>query len=79
MAVNLNPNAVNLPAARVAARTGDEGSKARSRGTLQAPRVRADENVIPSPDLLRSLIEKAVGALKEGMYWDRGSILNLVV
>lgn len=41
------------------------------------PRRRARENVIPSPDELAHLINNALKALTRGVYWDRGSILNI--
>lgn len=40
---------------------------------------RAHLNYIPSPDALRSLIERALEALSNGVYWQRGSIINLVL
>jgi hypothetical protein len=32
---------------------------------------------IPEQSVLDALIRKAVSALKKGIYWDRGSILNI--
>ena len=40
---------------------------------------KAQFNYIPAPDALRTLVERAVSALKDGVYWDRGSILNIIV
>ena len=40
---------------------------------------RAQTNFIPSPDSLDNMINRAVEARGKGVYWDRGSILNLVV
>lgn len=40
---------------------------------------RADENYIPAPESLATMIRSALSALKSGTYWDRGSILNLLV
>ncbi len=40
---------------------------------------KAQFNYIPSADMLRSLVAQAVSALKDGVYWDRGSIVNLIV
>jgi hypothetical protein len=34
---------------------------------------------IPEDSVLDALIKKAVNALKKGIYWDRGSILNIEV
>lgn len=40
---------------------------------------RAQANYIPSPDALRTMIERALEALSNGVYWGRGSILNIVL
>ena len=42
-------------------------------------RSRAEENYIPAPETLKTLIRNALAALKEGITFDRGSIVNLVV
>lgn len=34
---------------------------------------------IPAQDVLEKLIAQAVSALRRGIYWDRGSILNILV
>lgn len=39
----------------------------------------ADENFVPTNESLASLIKNALLALKEGNYWDRGSVVNLLV
>ena len=44
----------------------------------RSPR-RAQFNYIPSPDALRTLIDRALEALGKGVYWDRGSIINLLL
>ncbi len=43
-----------------------------------APR-RVDENFVPAPESLATLIQSAVAALRRGVYWDRGTIVNLRV
>jgi hypothetical protein len=35
--------------------------------------------VIPEDFVLNGLIRKALNALKKGVYWDRGSIINIEV
>lgn len=42
-------------------------------------RGRAALNYIPDPDQLQRLISRALEALSRGVYWDRGSILNIVL
>lgn len=43
------------------------------------PRGRARLNVIPGPDELARLIDRALNALSRGVYWDRGSIVNILL
>ncbi len=45
---------------------------------LRPPRLRGF-TAIPTPDVLEKLIVRAIQALSAGIYWDRGSILNIVV
>lgn len=47
-------------------------------GSFRSPR-RQEMNYIPSPDHLRSMVERALEALSKGVYWERGSIINLVL
>ena len=42
-------------------------------------RAKAKLNFVPSPDDLQKMIDKALKALSKGVYWDRGSIINLVL
>lgn len=57
---------------RIAAPTLEERKK------LEPPRQRGFSS-IPNPDVLEKLIAQAVSALRRGVFWDRGSILNLLV
>ena len=43
------------------------------------PQRRARENIIPTTDELAHLISRALSALSRGIYWDRGSIINIVL
>lgn len=79
MAININPNRISTPL--------NAGSKAAERRRQQpqtehdkvvVPR-RASENYIPEPESLATLIRSAVAALRKGITWDRGTILNVVV
>ncbi len=51
---------------------------AEERKKLSPPRKRGF-GTIPRPEVLEKLIAQAVAALRRGIYWDRGSIINLVV
>ncbi|MCH2547647.1 MAG: hypothetical protein MK052_08575 [Alphaproteobacteria bacterium] len=44
-----------------------------------APPHRAQRNYIPTPDALKNMIDRALEALSKGVYWDRGSIINIVL
>lgn len=75
MTIQINPNRL---------RTGggvSSGVKDRRDFSAIAAAVpsRAHVNLIPSPESLATLIRSAVSALKRGVFWDRGSILNLLV
>lgn len=74
MAIQLNPNHVR-PSARPATsrRQLDDSS------LPPAPKQAAHINYIPAPESLRTVIASALEALRRGLIWDRGSILNLLV
>lgn len=36
-------------------------------------------NAIPTPEVMQQLVERALAALARGLYWDRGSIVNIVL
>lgn len=48
------------------------------REKLAPPKTRG-LRFIPSEDTLQDLIARALEALRAGIFWDRGSILNIVV
>jgi len=56
-----------------------ELGKREAQSVVPAKRVRAEENYVPAPETLGTLVKSAVSALKSGTVFDRGSILNLVV
>ncbi len=59
----------------VAAKTGHVGEERE----LLMPPSRRGFQVIPTQEVLEKLISRAVEALKAGIFWDRGSIVNLLV
>lgn len=77
MTININPNRINI------ASGGGKTTERKRQDTEADVEVitpkRAYINHIPSPEALRSLISNAVAALRKGVYWDRGTILNLQV
>ena len=74
MAININPNRIHIAAGQA----GDQRRRLASQGKLTTPR-KAEVNTIPSPESLRTLISSAVSSLRQGVFWDRGTILNLLV
>jgi hypothetical protein len=76
MPININPNRINI--ATGATGKAPERRSAAVSNPVVAPK-RAPVNYIPSPEAIRTLVAGAVEALKRGVYWDRGTILNLLV
>lgn len=79
MVIHINPRLVNIPSGA----SGKTGERRRQQPQTQedaytVPR-RSDVNYIPVPETLGTLIRGAVEALRRGVYWDRGTILNLLV
>jgi hypothetical protein len=56
----------------------DMVKKARSFSEFLPPEERGFQS-IPNADVLHSMIGRALDALKHGVFWDRGSILNIKV
>lgn len=72
----------NIPRGNAAPARGRTGKKSDESGretSVYDRPMRAKVNAVPSPSLLSSLIEQALGALKQGVFWDRGTIVNLVL
>ena len=72
-----------LPSGTSTKRLTDARRRTRSEddGDLRkyAPPHRAQANYIPSPEVLKNMIDRAREALSRGVYWDRGSILDLTL
>lgn len=79
MVIHINPNRVNTSSGR-AGKAGERRAALPDGqdGAYTVP-SRAHVNHIPAPESLRTLISGAVAALRKGVYWDRGTILNLLV
>ena len=72
----------NLPVATGVGRMADARKRTQREDEglgRYAPPHRAQYNYIPSPDVLKNMIDRALEALAKGVYWDRGSIINLVL
>jgi hypothetical protein len=77
MAININPNRINIQTGKAGTRLADRKPEAAG-GEFIVPK-RADVNIIPEPESLATLIRSAVAAFRKGVLWDRGTMLNLVV
>jgi len=78
MSININPNRINISSGT----TTKAGERKRQQTGSSSPHVvpkRAELNQIPGPESLMTLIRSAVAALREGVRWDRGTILNVLV
>lgn len=78
MVININPNYIRPTTGRPVA-TQDRNRKAPARDEVPLKPLRVEENFIPAPDSLATIIRNAIAALRQGITWDRGTILNLVV
>lgn len=79
MVVNINPNFGGaVPASKRSDSNNTRRRRAQREDGFEAPPA-AHVNIVPAPETLRGLVDRAVSALGKGHYWDRGSILNLLV
>ncbi len=76
MVININPNRINPSSGSKVA--GRRRERADDSVEIIVP-ARAHVNFIPAVESLRTLISSAVEALRRGITWDRGTILNLLV
>jgi hypothetical protein len=78
MAININPNRINSSAGN-AGKAGERRTQAAQQESVIPKPQRAHVNIIPEPESLATLIRGAVAALRKGMIWDRGTMVNLLV
>ncbi len=76
MAIEFNPSSIRPATGRP---TNARRQPQTSSGTPAKPQDKAHLNYIPAPESLRTVIASALDALRRGVTWDRGSILNLLV
>lgn len=74
--VGTQPGKVGSGTSKSGRKTTQEGSV--ERGEFVTP-TRANLNFVPPMEELETLLERAVSALRKGISWDRGTILNLLV
>lgn len=78
MVININPNRINVKTG-TSGRAGERKPQHDEQDGLYTAPKRPDVNYIPGPQSLATLINSAVAAVRRGVYWDRGTIINLVV
>lgn len=79
MVIHINPN--YIPSQRPVTSRPQEKKRENAAGSAQEFKksLRAEENFIPAPESLATMIRNAIAAFRQGAIWDRGAILNLVV
>jgi hypothetical protein len=77
MVININPNRITTPASRPS-KQEDRKQSSNEKPKFITPE-RVAENYVPEPESLATMIRSAVAAFRQGMAWDRGTILNIVV
>ena len=78
MAIEINPNRLNISSGG-AGKTSERKRQQTGGDSVYTVPTRSDLNYIPAAESLMTIINSAVEALRRGVYWDRGTILNLVV
>ena len=43
------------------------------------PPPKPNENFVPAESVIKELVSRALAAISRGIYWDRGSIVNIVL
>ena len=78
MVINVNPNRINVSTGGAGKASDRRRQQTEGESEVIAP-TRAHVNIIPEPESLSTLIRSAIAALRQGKFWDRGTILNLIV
>ncbi|MCE2927940.1 MAG: hypothetical protein LW823_09935 [Rickettsiales bacterium] len=78
MTINVNPNRINTSSAGVKTSIQRRSQQSEREAQVPVPK-RAALNIIPAEESLATLIRSALAALRQGTYWDRGTILNVLV
>ncbi len=79
MVININPNRINVSGGASSKTSQQRQQETEAQQSAYVVPKRSDINFIPAAESLRTLISSAVASLRKGVYWDRGTILNLIV
>lgn len=77
MTININPNRIGTSSAGIGKPAAGRRQSTSQDNPIVVPK-RAHVNIVPEPESLATLIRSAVAALRQGITWDRGTILNLL-
>jgi hypothetical protein len=78
MAININPNRINIQSGNTGKSTAGRRESTSDNERIIVP-SKADVNNIPAPESLQTMIRSALDSIRKGVFWDRGTILNLVI
>lgn len=78
MVININPNRINVSSGQTG-KAHDRRPQQDAQDSLYTAPRRSEVNFIPAPQSLSTLINSAVEAMRRGIFWDRGTILNVIV
>lgn len=78
MAININPNRINVRTGGAVKTAIGNRQNSGNEEKIVIP-TKAAENHIPEPETLATMIRSAVASFRKGVFWDRGTILNVVV
>lgn len=79
MTININPNRINIGSGSTGKPTTGRRESSHNNDERIIVPAKADVNNVPAPESLQTMIRSAVDSLRKGIFWDRGTILNLVV
>ena len=78
MPIEINPSRINVSSGG-AGKAGTRPRQQAADSNLYRAPTRTEVNYIPAAESLMTMINSAIAALRQGVTWDRGTILNLVV
>lgn len=79
MVIHIDPKRIANPSAGTVRRdVRRQAADVENSAVFTAPK-RSEVNYIPAPETLATLVNSAVAALRRGVFWDRGTIINLLV
>lgn len=78
MVIQLDPRRVSAPS-QSGNRNAQRGPRRAPQEDVYTPPTRAEVNYIPANESLATMVGSAIEAVRRGVYWDRGTIVNILV